>query len=125
MNSYMSSNGIINIVQGDNLSFNFKINLGTKLYPEYYNLTYGDNLYFSVCEYNQEFEEGVIRKMFDIASLNEDGSITIEIDNTDTLNLEKGTYYYSIKLRKFDKIENEEIKYKFYTLINKTKINIL
>ena len=63
--------------------------------------------------------------MFDIANLNDDGSITIEIDNTDTLNLEKGTYYYSIKLRKFDKIENEEIKYKFYTLINKTKINIL
>lgn len=122
MNSYMSSNGIINIVHGDNLSFSFKINLGTKIYPDYYKLRIGDNLYFSVCEYDQKFEDGVIRKSFDNTNLKSDDSINIEITDEDTLNLEKGCYYYSIKLRK---LEDDLVTYKYYTLINKAKFNII
>lgn len=119
MKSSMSANGIINITQGDTLSFNFKINLGTKLYPDYYTLKENDNLYLSVCEYNQDFEEGVIRKKYSTEDMS-DGIIKIKIINSDTLNLEKGTYYYTIKLRKAT-----GDGFEYITLIDKNIFNVL
>ena len=100
----ITSNDIIFIHRGDDMQFDFIINRGTTTCPKYYSLTAGDYLLFSVCEPNQPFEYGIIRKIYTSAdNVGEDDGetilpVAIKISGSDTINLVPGTYYYSIKL---------------------------
>jgi len=95
----ISNNGIIVINKGDTFYAPLFINIGDECTPERYILTEDDTVYFAICEPNQVFERGVIRKIYTANNLNEDGDVEIILNPEDTENILPGTYYYEIKLR--------------------------
>lgn len=96
--SNISSNGLLRIDRGDTFSFFYPINIGTELYPTYYELTENDKLYFAVMEPGQAFENALIKKVYTNDDLKDNG-VKIKFKSTDTLYLFPGQYYYTIKLR--------------------------
>lgn len=95
----VSNNGIIVINRGDNFSTQLFINRGESGTPENYVLSQWDRVYFSICEPNQPFEAGVVRKIFTHDNVTEDNAVEISLKPSDTINLLPGTYYYEIKLK--------------------------
>lgn len=108
----VSNNGIISIVRGDTVVYNFMINLGTVMMPRYYRLQKNEYLRFYLTEPNMNVDSNVIYKEYSIDDMNEDGSVNIKLSSDDTTFLEREVYYYTIKL-----IRNGEVD----TLVNKTK----
>ena len=92
-------NKVITLVRGDTFIYDYKINIGTDLFPEYYDMQEGDYLYFGIMEPNQVFEESVIKKRYGFEDF-EDGKIKIKLNSDDTECLTTGKYYYTIKLVK-------------------------
>ena len=95
----ITNNRIIVINRGDTFSMLLTINMGEPAEPIIYFLSPIDIVYFSICEPNQEFEEGVVRKKYTSDNQLEDGSIEIVLNSSDTEHLMTGTYYYEIKLK--------------------------
>lgn len=108
-NTGISNNGIIVINKGDTFATKLFINVGGVASTESYSLSPLDKVYFAICEPNQEFENGVVRKMF-TPTVDEDGELEIEIklNPSDTENLLPGTYYYEIKLKIVASESNED-----------------
>ncbi len=93
----MSRNGIITVSRGDSFSISKPINIGTPIFPEYYEMKEGDKVYCGIMEPNKPFEKAIIRKV--ATKENQvDGNVIINFDPMDTVHLLQGTYYYSLKL---------------------------
>lgn len=104
----ISNNKIISLERGDSGKFKVTINLGSSISPELYELKDNDKVYFGVMEPNEMFENSLIRKVYTKKDLDEDGTLTIELNSKDTEYLISGTYYYEIKLEinSYEKREN-------------------
>lgn len=118
--AHISKNNIITINRGDSFSYLFYIDIGYPLSPQPYILQEGDKLYLGVCEPNQFFEAALIKKVFTIEDNMDDGSVSIDFEPTDTLDLLPGNYYYSIKLSRV--AEGKEI---VTTVIPRTKFILI
>lgn len=123
----ISKNNIITMSRGDSAVTSFRINLGTGVAPDYYDLTEDDKVYFGVMEPNIKFEQSVIRKV--MTSLDYDESahaVTVTFDCKDTERLIPGTYYYMIKLYRptYDE-DGSIIEEKVDTVLSKTKFIII
>lgn len=104
-------NGIIRMFRGDSFSQPIKINLGSKLDDNYYQLTGRDTLYVGIMEPNKSFEEAVIRKKYTNADdTDKDGNTLFKLNPDDTLNLHVGKYFYMIKLKTIDMFGDTFIK---------------
>lgn len=79
-----------------------------------------DRILFSILEANQDFNEGIIRKIFTKDDLDENGNLLLTLDSSDSLNVLSGTYSYSIKL-----VQIRDDKVIASTIITKTKLYIL
>lgn len=119
----VSSNYIITATRGDSFTLNTFINLGTKLDPVPYFLEEGDKVYFGLMEPNRPFEHALIRKVFTIDDVNEEGQVVMNFSGEMTEHLLPGTYYYMIKLVRPGKESGEEDQ--IDTIISKTKFVIL
>lgn len=121
----ISNNGIIVINRGDTFYAPLYINSEDIISPEIYFLTALDKVYFAICEPNQDFENGVVRKIYTRANQIIDetntlfGAVNIVLESIDTKNLLPGTYYYQIKL----KIDNGETEI-LDTIVPKRKLVI-
>lgn len=120
----ISNNGIIVINRGDNFSTQLFINKGESGIPENYVLSEWDRVYFSICEPNQSFEAGVVRKIFTYECLTEDNAVEITLKPSDTINLLPGTYYYEIKLKLVYNINDAENGFIIDTIVPRRKLVI-
>jgi len=112
---------IIKLYRGD--TFNFVLNIDDESTLEhYYILRPNDLVYLGVTEPHQPFENAIIKKIFTAENCDTSGNIVITFNPEDTVNLEPGVYYYSIKLRKN---VDDERKEEVMTVIPKTKFVIL
>lgn len=108
------SENIILINRGDSLELT--LTLGPLLASANYTLDVDDVIYFGVTAPKQKFEDALIRLRYTAADWTEGKYLTIKILPIDTLYLEPGVYYYSIKLKK----NTGDV----VTLLNKTKFII-
>ena len=109
------TNGIVHLMRGDSFSMPIKVNVGTKLQPEYYSLGENDSLHFALCEPHQAFEDAVITKEFTKDSKKDsNGHIILELESEETKDLLVGKYYYQIKLN--TKTSDDKIKVKTIVL---------
>ena len=98
--------GSIQISRGDSFFVPLFINEGTDLIPIRYALGEGELVYLGVMEPNQPFENAIIKKIFDKDSeKTEDGDLLLTFDVEDTEYLHQGQYYYSIKIKRGDKVD--------------------
>lgn len=103
--------GIITMMRGDSLVFPIKINIGTKLDPEYESLKESDALYFALMEPGQAFEDAVVKKKYTSEDKKDkDGNTLVVLNPSDTENLLVGKYYYTVKHRSFDFMNNEWVR---------------
>lgn len=118
----ISNNGIITIVRGDSVVFETKLNIGTVIYPQFYELKPADKVYFCIAEPNQPFEFAIVKKVLDINNFDPElKTIAINIIPEDTEELVPGVYYYTIKLVKANGLAKPTVS----TIINKKKFIIL
>ena len=114
----LSADGIITLNRGDTVRFPIVINQGTLEEPVRYDLQDRDELYISVAEPNQPFENALIRKKLDMNSLKDKYGYTLFcIDHDDTKCLTPGKYYYQIKLRKYNTLYEQ---YDVMTIVGET-----
>ena len=118
---YINNIGIVKMFRGDSLTLNPFINNGTEMVEEQYEITAYDTIYFGLMEYNQEFENAILKKVYTIADIDEHGNISIKLNPSDTVDLLPGKYFYSIKL----KHNNNENSFDVYTLLQETEFWIL
>ena len=105
----ISNNGIISLNQGDWFEFPLFMNQGNQMYPIRYSLLEDDtaSVYFSIMIPGQEFQNGLIRKKYtSISPHNSCGDIILNLTSDETMSLEPGRYFYSVKLV-YDK-DNEQ-----------------
>ena len=103
--------GIITMMRGDSLVLPVGINVGTKLEPVYEELKESDALYFALMEPSQAFEDAVIKKKYTCDSKkDENGATLVILAPQDTENLLVGKYYYTVKYRSFDELNNEWVR---------------
>lgn len=95
----ISTDRIISINRGDSFRIPIFINVGTKLKKIRYKLSYDDEVYFSLCEPQQEFEHGVLRKIYTKEDLNQNGDVVVNLLPSDTEDLVPGCYYMEIKIK--------------------------
>lgn len=104
----ISSTKIITLNRGDTFSFKYRINLGDELNPKNYILTEKDKLYLGVCEPKQAFEDALIKKVYTNNDMIED-YVNVSFRSLDTEYVRPGQYFYTIKLRKNEGLNDEEI----------------
>lgn len=109
----MSAN-IILLNRGDTL--NLTLTLEPLLANAEYELDSDDVIYFGVTAPKQKFEDALIRLRYTADDWTDGKYLTIKILPIDTLYLDPGVYYYSIKLKK----GSGDV----VTLLNKTKLVI-
>ena len=115
----ISSNNIITITRGDDISFTFEVNKGSNICRDYHEFKDSDYVYVGIMEPNQCFENALIRKKLTINDLLQDGkTMKVSIKGSDTEHLLPGVYYYQIKLFESDSA-------KVTTIRNKTKFIII
>lgn len=109
MYNYIESNAsMIRINRGDTYKAPLFINCGTLLEPKRYILQENDKVFFGVMEPNKLWEQSIMRQIYTYdCDKTEEGDIIIQITPEETQYLLPGTYYYMIKLVKYD--ENNEI----------------
>ena len=93
----IAENGIITLTAGDSLIAPLYLFLDDDD-ANRYTLRETDKLYFSLMWPHQQFENGVVRKIFTIKDINQQGDVVLTLDATDTESLPVGLYYYEIKL---------------------------
>lgn len=89
---------MIYLSRGDTCSFTLTILTGNNLEGYRYIIKENDEIYLGVTEANQCFENAILKKKYTIADVDENGDVVISFSHNDTKCLEKGTYYYTIKL---------------------------
>lgn len=105
----ISKNKNIVIHQGDIVNFSYTI-----IDEDFSQHILGVDEYilFSVYEPNQDFINGVIRKKLTKDNLDEDNNVLINITHEDTHTLQRGTYYYDIKLATLNVEDGSLMSYK-------------
>lgn len=97
----IQDNGIIYMTRGDTFQCPLYTNIGTLLHPEWYTLQDGDKLYFGLMQPHENFEDAILKKVYDNSSEKDtDGFTLLKLVPEDTLKLAVGKYYYSVKLLK-------------------------
>ena len=94
---YEECNYILRINRGDDFLFTLYLNKGNEVYPQRYVLQENDKIYLGVMQPNQLFENAILKKVFTVNDLNEEGDIVIKLSSEDTFRLLEGKYYYEIK----------------------------
>ena len=113
----IKKNKVITMTRGDSTSL--KIEVNTSDFPAQINT--GDLFFFGVMEPNQPFEKAIIKK--ELAYENYDsshGTLKIDIEPEDTIELIPGTYYYQIKV-----LSKNDGDPRIDTVVQKTKFNII
>ena len=119
----VSKDNIISLNRGDTIQLPIFLNSGSDLKPVRYDLHEKDELYFGVMEPNQPFEHALLRKKFTTDSPKDKKGFTlIRIEHEDTRSLIPGKYFYQIKLRKYDDLNNT---YSVMTVVGKTLFLIM
>lgn len=95
----ISNNGMVTIHRGDTFKYPLFINAGTQTRPIRYRINSKDQIYLSICEPNQPFECGVIRKVFTKKDTNRLGDVILKLDRSDTEKVVPGTYYITARIR--------------------------
>ena len=113
-------NNVVSITKGDYSVIPVELVIST--YPEYYTLKLEENdrVYFGIMAPNKSFDEAILKKEFTLHDVTPDGYINIKILPDDTLNLEPGVYYYSVKA--LYKLGDNDVR--ISTLVDKTKFII-
>lgn len=108
---YEPENGIITLMRGDSFSMPIRINDGTRLEPHFRKLSARDTVYFGLMKPGQAFEDAVVKKVYDNSSPTDaEANVLLRLNPEDTINLLTGKYYYMIKLRTFDELDNEWVR---------------
>lgn len=113
----ISNNGIISLNRGDWFEFPLFMNQGNKLYPIRYSLLEDDaaSVYFSIMLPGQEFQNGLIRKVYSsISPHTSQGDIILNLTSDETMSLCPGKYFFSVKL-----VYNKNNQQKVATIIPK------
>ncbi len=113
--------GIIKMFRGDSNELILDIKDGNNMYYSNYEITQDDTIYFGLMEIHQKFEDAILKKVFTLQDVDQDGDIIIKIKPSDTEYLLPGKYYYSIKM----KHNNSENDYDVYTIVKETEFWIL
>lgn len=93
--------------RGDSYTLPLVINEGTKLCFKQYQLRQFDKIYIGIMEYNQSFENALIRKVITISSpTNKYGHPLFTLTPEDTEYILVGKYYIEIKLVQKDNDNN-------------------
>ena len=113
-------NNVVSITKGDYSVIPVELVIST--YPEHYslNLEESDRVYFGLMAPNKSFDEAILKKEFTLHDVTPDGYINIKILPDDTLNLEPGVYYYSVKA--LYALGDNDVR--ISTLVDKTKFII-
>lgn len=113
-------NNVVTITKGDYSIIPVELVIST--YPEYYTLTLdeGDIVYFGLMAPGKGFDKAILKKEFTLNDVTPDGFINVKILPEDTLSLEPGVYYYSVKV--LYKLGDNDVR--ISTLIDKTKFII-
>ena len=98
----MDYNNIINIYQGDTYINELFINCGTKVNYLQYIIDDNDIVHLYISKYNFTVNDIVVEKQYDVDGLNENGNIVIQITADETADLDKGTYFYTVKMERFN-----------------------
>lgn len=119
---YINNLKIIQMFRGDTLTLIPIIKTGTNMYPEHYELTEKDTIYFALMEVHQKFEDAILKKVFDNTSPTDvNNDLIIKLDSSDTVDLLPGKYYYTIKMKHI----NDDESFDVYTLLKETEFWIL
>lgn len=111
---------LITLTRGD--TYSFELNIDDN--GENYQLTGDDTVYFGIMDPNQRFEDALVKKKFTVDDLDPTGSLIIQIDPEDTLDLLPGRYFYAIKLLR-DHLDADGTEvYNVETVVDKTKFII-
>lgn len=96
----IKNNGFVTINRGDAFSVPIFINAGTCDAPIRFKIKDFPNaaVLFSITAPHQNFNDGIIRKVFTVKDTNEYGDIMVELTSAETKNLPIGKYYYQFKL---------------------------
>lgn len=95
----MKRDRIMGVNRGDSFKMPLFINIGGKMKKRRYILSYDDTVFLSICEPDQQFEDGVIRKTFNRKNLNKQGDVEIVLKPSDTEMLVPGCYYLELKIK--------------------------
>ena len=79
-----------------------------------------DRVYFGIMAPNKSFDEAILKKEFTVADVTPDGYINVKLLPEDTINLESGVYYYSVKALYM--LGDNDVR--ISTLVDKTKFII-
>lgn len=109
MYKYIESNAsIIRINRGDSFQKPLFINCGSWLTPVRYTLQENDKIYLGIMEPNHYWEQSILKQIYTSEDeKTEEGDTIIKIRPEETEYLIPGTYYYMIKLAKYD--ENNQV----------------
>lgn len=118
------NNQIITMNRGDTFVMPLVINKGTKYAPDYYIITEDDTIYFAVEEYNQCFENALIKKVFDLSDV-VNGNVIIKLESEDTQFILPGEYYYEIKLKHIEDDGTETPPEYIETIVPRRKFIII
>lgn len=94
----VADNNVVTITRGDTATTAIYINKGTNLDLEQYVLENDDVVYVGIMEFNQMFEDAIVKYKLTTSDVNTDGNVVLNIKSTDTEYLEPGKYFYEIKL---------------------------
>jgi len=127
------SNTILMMNRGDRFSFNMTIYDESRA-TGVYELKPDDILYFALLNPHDRFEDAIILRGYTYEDANiidtKEGPIhvfKIILEREDTINLEPGVYYYTLKLQKGTKTGQESLKEtaaNLSTIIGRTKFII-
>lgn len=94
-------NSVVSMNIGDTFEYPILINVGGKTQIERYTVGAGDTLYISLCEPNQPFELGLIRRVYNSTNWakNAEGDVIWKLSPEDTMHLVPGRYYYEIRIK--------------------------
>lgn len=95
----LGNNNIVNLTRGDSFSVPLFLNKGTGLKPLRYVLKEGDEVFLAIMEPNQQFENAILKKVYNTDNLNKNGDVVIELEPEDTECLIPGKYFYQIKAK--------------------------
>lgn len=124
MYKYIESNAsIIRMNRGDSFQAPLFINDGTYLKPIQYQIKNEDKVYFGVMEPGKLWEQSILKQTYtNEDELDKDGNLIIKITPGETEYLLPGTYYYMIKLAKYD--QDNDVYY-VKTIVPQTIFEIL